>query len=259
MNEADALLIARLPAVAFAVVLLVARIGCACMALPGYGEAEMPMSVRAALAVALVALTGPVVMDLMPLPPTGPAQVAAMVAGEAITGLWFGWLARLLLMALPIAGQMIASLIGLANVLQPDPALGPQTSALSRMLGLAAPVAVFASGLHTMPLVALVGTYRLIPPGSMLPPADTARMVVHGVSEAFALALRLSAPFLLAGTVWHAALAVLGRLVPNLQIFFMASPGQIIGGVLLLGLLATALLGAWHEQAAAGLAALPGM
>ena len=93
----------------------------------------------------------------------------------------------------------------------------------------------------------------------MLPPSDTTELVLRGVSEAFALALKLAAPFVLAGTIWHVALAVLSRLVPNLQIFFVASPGQICGGLVLLGLLGTTLLSVWQEHVAAALAMLPGL
>jgi flagellar biosynthetic protein FliR len=259
LSGLDALALARLPQFAFIAVLLLARIGCAMMLLPGFGEAELPMVARAALAVALAALIGPVVAPLMPPAPVDVLHTAAMVLGEAVTGLWFGWLTRLLLLVLPMAGQIIASVIGLANVLQPDPALGAQTSVLSRLLGLAAVPVVFAAGLHALPLEALAGSYRLIAPGTLLPAGDAAASIVAGVSEAFALALRLAAPFILAGTLWHVALAVIGRLVPNLQLFFMASPGQIVGGLALLGLLGTALIGTWREHAVAALAALPGV
>ncbi len=258
MSDLDALAVARLPGLAFIAMLLIARIGCACMLLPGFGEAQLPSIVRAGLVLALVALVGPVVAPLMPAPPAEPWAATAMVLAEVVTGLWLGWLARLLLLALPMAGQIIASVIGLTNVLQPDPALGPQTSVLSSLLGLAAPVAVLVAGLHTLPLEALVGSYRLIPPGTMLPPGDTAESVIRAVSGSFALALRLAAPFILSGLLWQVALAVLSRLVPNLQVFFLSSPGQICGGVILLALLSTALMGTWQEVAEAGLTALPG-
>ncbi len=259
MNDFDLLAIARLPDVAFMIVLLIARIGSACMLLPGFGEAEVPMTVRAALAAALVVLVGPVVAPLIPAAPADPWQMAAMVLAEVVTGLWLGWLARLLLIALPIAGQVIASVTGLANVLQPDPSLGPQTSALSRLFGVVAPVVVFAAGLHTLPIEALAGSYTVVPAGTMLPAGDTAESVVRSVSATFAVALRLAAPFILAGTLWHVALGVLARLVPNLQVFFLSSPGQIFGGLLLLGLLASVLLATWEEHAATGLASLPGL
>ncbi len=259
MTEADVLALAHLPAAAFFAVLLISRIGCALMLLPGFGEAELPMRVRAGLTVVLAALVGPVVVSKLPQPPTDIATTAAIVFGEAAVGLWLGWLSRLLLMALPMAGQIIASVSGLANVLQPDPSLGPQTSVLSRMLGLAAVPALFATGLWALPLAALAGSYQVFQPGNVLPAGDAADVVVGGLGESFALALRLAAPFIVASTVWHAGLAVLGRLVPNLQIFFMATPGQILGGLLLLGLLGTSLMHVWQERVAAAMAVLPGL
>ncbi len=259
MSDIDALAIARLPALAFIVVLLIARIGSACMVLPGFGEAELPMTVRAAVAVALVALVGPLIVPLMPPPPAGPWATAAMVGAEILTGLWIGWLARLLLLALPLAGQIIASVIGLANVLQPDAMLGGQVSALSRLFGLAAPTILFTSGLYLLPVEALVGSYRLVAPGAVLPAGDTAETVLRSITACFGLGLRLAAPFILASTVWHVALGVLGRLVPNLHVFFLSAPGQIFGGLLLLAVLSAALMATWHEQMVIGLAALPGL
>ena len=56
-----------------------------------------------------------------------------MVVAEVITGLWIGWLARLLVLALPIAGQYIAYMLGIANVLQPDQELGGQATPIARL------------------------------------------------------------------------------------------------------------------------------
>ncbi len=255
----DGAFLATLPAWAFGFALLIARAGSACMLLPGIGEVELPSTIRAGFAVALAGLLLPVVLPLMPPVPASVWPLLAMVLGEIVTGLWLGWLARLLLLALPVAGQIAASMIGLANVLQPDPALGPQTTALSRALNLAAPVAILASGLHALPLEALAGSYRLIAPGHLLPSADTAEQVTGAVAAGFGLALQLAAPFVLAGIVWQVAGGLLARLVPNLQIYFAAMPGQIVGGLALLAALSGAMLGHWQEQAGAGLAALPGL
>ena len=259
MAADDAAFLAQLPAWAFGFALLIARAGSACMLLPGIGEAELPASIRAGFAVALAALLLPVVITLMPAAPDSGWRALGMVGAEIVTGLWLGWLTRLLLLALPVAGQIAASMIGLANVLQPDPALGPQTTALSRALSLAAPVAILAAGLHALPLAALAGSYRLIPPGQLLPAADTAEQVTAAVATAFALALQLAAPFVLAGIVWHLASGLLARLVPNLQVYFASIPGQIIGGIFLLAALSATMLTMWQEQVGAALAALPGL
>ena len=102
-----------------------------------------------------------------------------MVAAEVITGLWIGWLARLLVLALPVAGQFIAYMLGVANVLQPDPELGGQATPIARLFAVAAPLAILVTGLYALPLAALAGSYRLIPPGTLLPAADTAETAVR--------------------------------------------------------------------------------
>ncbi len=255
MTEAE--LLAQLSGWAFAFVLTLARVGCACMLLPGVGEAEIPMTVRAGAAVAFTALLTPVVAAELPAAPPDVLRSFAMVAAEIVTGLWLGWLARLVLLALSMAGQIAAALLGLSNVLQPD-ALGAQTSALSRLLGLAAPTLVLASGLYVLPMRALAGSFALIAPGALLPAADTLQTAVAAVAASFALAVQLASPFVLAAIAWHVASGLVSRLVPQLQVYFAAMPGQIVGGLALLVVLVTAIVSAWSDQAATALAALPG-
>ncbi len=254
----DADLLADLPHQAFAFALMLARIGCACMMLPGIGEAEVPAMLRAGFAVALSALLLPGVAPLVPAIPAGGVDTGLMVVAEVVTGLWFGWLTRLLVLALPMAGQVIASLAGWSSVLQPDAVMGNQASAISRALTLAAPVALLASGLHALPLAALAGSYRLIAPGTLLPAADSGEQAIAALGVAFALVARLAAPFVLGGMIWQAALGLLTRLVPQLQVYFVAMPGQILGGVLLLAVLGSAMLAVWLQGARAGFALLPG-
>ena len=256
MTETE--LLARLPDLAFATALLIARVGSACMLIPGPGETEMPAMIRAGFTLALVAVLLPALLPDLPPAPSHPALAAGMVGAEVLCGLWLGWLARLVLLALPVAGQIIAGLTGLANVIQPDSALGPQTAALGKLFGLAAPVVVFTAGLHALPFAALAGSYRLIPAGTLLPAADMLQTAVAAVADSFALAMRLAAPFLLGGIVWQVGMALVSRLVPQLQIFVVATPAQIVGGLLLLGLLAGAMVDTWRDQAAATFALLPG-
>ena len=252
-------LLTQLPAWAFGFMLLLARTGCACMLLPGIGELELPATIRAGFAIALTVVLLPVLAPLIPPAPADVGRTIAMLVAEIVTGLWFGWLTRLLLLSLPIAGQIIASVLGQTNVLQPDPMLGPQTAVLSILLARAATVAVLATGMHALPFIALAGSYDLIPPGALLPAADTAGQVVGALGDAFALALRLAAPFVLAHLVWQTGLGVLSRLVPQLHVYFAAMPGQILLGFLLFGLLAATLIGVWEDDVRTHFASLPGM
>jgi len=82
---------------------------------------------------------------------------AAALGGETPNSSRTGFLARVLVLALPMAGQILATLLGVSSVLQFDPEMGPQTSALARLFALAAPVLVLASGLYALPIEALAG------------------------------------------------------------------------------------------------------
>jgi flagellar biosynthetic protein FliR len=256
---AELAMLHALPGWAFAAVLVLVRIGCACMLLPGVGEIELPTTVRAGFVLAFTALVLPALLPDMPAMPEDVPRLLVLLLAEITAGLWLGWLARLIVLAPAMAGQLIAGAIGMTNVIQPDPALGPSTAALSRLLGLAAPVILLATGLHAYPLAAVIGSYQLVQPGHFLPAGDTTQSVVTAVAQAFGLGVRLAAPFLVTAVLFHGAMGLISRLVPNLQTHFATIPGQIIGGLLLFGVLSAALIAAWTDAARDGLAAMPGL
>lgn len=254
----DGALLAALPGLSFAFALVLCRTGMVVMLLPGLGEADPPPVVRAGLAMALSLLLLPGVaaqIQAVPQPGTG----AAMIAAELLAGAVLGWLARLPAMALSMAGAIISYMLGLSSVVQPDPALGGQSAALARLFGLVAPVLILSTGLYALPLSALAGSYAIMPPGGVLPAGGLAELMVQAVGASFGLAVRLSAPFLLAGVVWQVALGLLARLVPQLQIYTAAAPGQILSGMVLLGLLAAGMLGTWSEAVSTSWTGLPGL
>lgn len=248
----------ELPQTAFAFMLVLARVGAAMAMLPGLGETGVLTVVRTGLALAVSLLLLPSLAPAMPVAPVASLTAAGMIGAEVVTGLWFGWLARLLALALPTATQIIAYMLGLSNVLQTDQELGPQSTVLARLGALAAPTLILATDLYRYPLASLGGLYRLIPAGTLLPAADGVQMATAAVAETFALAFRLASPFILAAIVWNLAVGLAARLVPRVQVYFVAMPGQILGGLLLLTILAGTLLTAWRTGVAVGFRVLPG-
>jgi flagellar biosynthetic protein FliR len=121
------------------------------------------------------------------------------------------------------------------------------------------PVVLLGSGLYSLPVMALVGSYHLFPPGHAIAPADLARSVVLTTSRSFLFAMELAAPFILLGTLWQVALALLSRFVPTLQIYGLAMPAQIFGGLLLLACFIQGMILAWSRGMGLFLRALPGV
>jgi len=259
VNPDDAAFIASLPGSAFAFMLLLARISAAIMIIPALGETQIPAMMRAGIALALTMLLLPGLAPQLPPPPADAFHELLLLGEELLIGVWLGWLARLLMLSLPIAGQMMSFMTGLANVLQSDGVNAGQVTALSHLFEIAAPVMIFSTGLYALPLSALAGSYHAIPPGFALPTGDVAETVVTAVAQSFSLAFRLAAPFVLADVTWQVSIGLLSRLVPSLQLFLIAMPGQILGGLLLLALLGASLIGAWDDTVRNGLMQLPGL
>jgi flagellar biosynthesis protein FliR len=241
---------------AFALVL--ARIGATMALLPGLGESVVPATVRIGIALCVTVLLLPILLPIMPVVPASGLTMGLMIAGEVVTGLWFGWLTRIIMLALPMGAQFVAYFLGISSVLQPDAELGPQTTALAKLFDLAAPMMILASGLYTLPLSALVGLFHLIPPGQMLPAGDGLQVAVQAVGTAFSLALRVASPFVVAVIIWHLAMGQVARVVSRVQIYFVAMPGQILAGLFLLATVGGAMIVAWRDGVESFLGTLPG-
>ena len=135
---------------------------------------------------ALTILLLPGLKETIPPEPANPVGLAVMVGAEILAGGTLGWLARLAVLALPMAGHIVSHMLGLSNVLQPDPEMGAQSSMLQHAFGVAAVVLVMTSGLYALPLLALAGSYGVFPPGGAGFAADGASTMVQAVAASFA-------------------------------------------------------------------------
>jgi flagellar biosynthesis protein FliR len=242
----------------FAFMMVLCRCGAAVMLLPGLAEDGPPATMRVGIALGLTVLLVPEVAPRLPSMPDDFVHLAGLLAGELLAGGILGWLARTVALALPAAGQIVSLSTGLSSVLQPDQNFGAQSASLGRLFGIGVPVLIFGTGLYALPLQALAGSYEALPSGQLPPCADLMEVVLRAVGAHMTLALRLAAPFVLMGAIWQVGLGLLSRLVPQLQIYFAAIPGQVLGGLLLLSLLAGGLTRFWVREAAVAFAALPG-
>lgn len=248
----------ELPSQALLLALVLARVGALVMMLPGISETEVPPMPRAGFALALALLLLPSAAPRGALADDAAALLRALVIEVAI-GLWIGWLARVAVLALQTAGQMASMATGLTNVLQPDALMGGQGSAMGRAFALAGPLLVLTTGLHEWPLRALAGSYSWLPVGGQGALPWQADEAVAAVGGSFAIALAVSGPLVVLSLVWHVGLALASRLVPQLQVFLVAAPGQILGGLIALSLAAGAMLVPWLQYTRDVFAMLPGL
>jgi flagellar biosynthesis protein FliR len=234
------------------------RVGAMIMLLPVIGDAGVPVRVRLAFALAVSAALVNVTAKYYPSVEPPPLQLTVLIAREATAGLLVGLMARLIMSALDTAGYLIAAQTGLAFATTFDPGQGLQGAMVSTFLSLVGALLVFETGLHYLAIGAIAGSYTLLPPAGAFPTGDMAEMVLRLVTGAFALGLQLAAPFLVFGLVLYAALGLLARLMPQLQVFFLAMPINILVGFVLLMLLVGVMMTAFLDFFSAQMQALGG-
>ena len=211
----------------FAFFLIFARVGTAILLLPGFSATYVAARFRLVLGLTISFVLFPVLAASLPVPPKELSGLALMLGGEVVVGAFFGFILRILISALQTAGTIAALSSSMANALIQDPIAEQQSSTFSGFLLTIGVVLIFVSDLHHLMLRALVETYAIFEPGEPLPFGDFANAVGRQVADSFSLGLQMSAPFVVIGLTYYIGLGLLGRLMPQLPVFFFGLPVQI--------------------------------
>lgn len=217
-------------------ILVFARTGAMVMLLPMIST--IPAFIRLVLALAISVALAPTVQHLYPqATPASDLALTLAIAQEVTAGVLIGGMSNIIMSSLQTAGMLIATQTGLAYAQTVDPTQHEQGAVIGNFLNLLGATLIFTTGLHHLAIGAVAGSYHLIPPGAALPTADMAELVIRLVSGAFLLGFQLAAPFLVFGFALYAALGVLARLMPQMQVFFVAVPINLMFGFVLFALL----------------------
>jgi flagellar biosynthetic protein FliR len=238
MNLLERLLTAEL----FAMMLVFARLGSAAMLMPGFGDAYVPARAKLLLALAITVVVAPVLAPGLPRLPPGPVEMFLLIGGEIAVGVFLGYLMRLMVATLETLGMIIAFQIGLSSAMIFNPMISEQGSLIGVMLVTLAVVIIFQTDTHHLMLRALIDSYSLFVPGQLPPVGDFSEMMTRMIARSFRIAMELGGPFLLLTTLLYFALGLLSRLMPQLQVFFVALPLQLGLGYLLLVLTLSAIM-----------------
>ncbi len=215
--------------------LVFSRVGAMVMLLPALGSAGVPARVRLVLALAISLALTPTVQSAYPaVAPTSTIALTILIAQEVVAGILVGGMAAIIMSALQVAGFLISSQIGLSYAQTLDPTQNSQGAVVGNFMNLLGVTVIFATDMHHLAIGAIAGSYHLLPPGGHLPTGDMAQMVIGLVSGAFALGFQLAAPFLVFGFAVYAALGILAKLMPQLQVFFVAVPINILCGFVIM-------------------------
>ena len=211
--------------------LVFVRVGALIMLIPGIGEGYVPIRVRLTLGLLLSLCLLPIAGPSLPPVPATVDLMAGYIIKEALIGLMIGSLLRLFVASLTTAGELVSLQTTLSFAQTANPTQAQPTTSVSTFLMLVGVTLVFDTDLHRMFIAAIAHSYTLFPPTRNLPLNDAATLAIQTVGKTFALGLHLAAPVVVFSLVFNLTAGLIGRAMPQFQIFFVATPLSLLLGL----------------------------
>ncbi len=208
------------------------RIAGCFLLLPGFSSVRVPQQVRVLFVLALT-------IALMPLLSLNrdmtvnahPVALVRILFIETVIGAVMGLTVRYYVLAVSFMVSAASSAIGYSSLIAPSIIESDMEAALGSIMSMATLLAIFAMDFHHDVIRALVSSYRIIPAGAALSFGAIATDLTRVLSDSFLIVFRLGSPFLAYSLVANLFVALLNKLIPNLPLYFVATPAILIGGL----------------------------
>ncbi len=171
-----------------------------------------------------------------------------MIGSEAFIGLFIGTIGRVMLSSLETAGQLIGNQTGFSAASVFNPQIASTGSLAGSLMSNLAVVLLFITDLHHLMLRGLIGSYDLFPRRRPMPIGDLAQVMTNVVASSFTIGVQLAAPFIIVALILMVGLGLISRMMPQVQIFFIAQPIQLALGILILAIVMPAMHAVLDDQ-----------
>jgi flagellar biosynthesis protein FliR len=198
---------------------------------PFFSSSALPMRTKAVLVLAVAFLLAPLAAAL----PNAHAEIGvAALLGEVAVGLVYGLTLALLNEMLLFAGQIAGVQFSFSLVNLLDPSTHIETPLLGDLFQLLGTLVLIGAGLDRILLASLVRSFHAVPLGSYGLAPVTALAIVRASGGVFLAGVELAAPVLAATMLVEIAVALLGRLSPQLPVMSLTVPIKTLTGFAIL-------------------------
>ena len=228
--------------------LIFMRIGAMVMLMPAIGDQAVPMMARLAFALLLSMCLGPIAAPYLPALPDSLSAMVGQGVKELIVGLMIGLLMQMMMMALAVCGETVAIQTTLAFSQTANPSEAQPGSSVTSFLSVMGVALIFATNLDHLFIGAMARSYALFQPAKALPLMDAVSLAIRTFGQAFALGLQLAAPVVVFSVVFNVAIGLVGRMMPQFQVFFVATPLHVLFGLSVFALSVGAIGLVWIDR-----------
>jgi flagellar biosynthetic protein FliR len=206
----------------FALVLV--RISGLIVAAPVLGSRNFPIMGKIGLAGLTAMVVTPTIAALDQTLPDDALAFAALGLGELVIGLMIGFVMTLIFAALQIGGQVMDMQSGFALINVFNPALETQFPVFGFVLFVLAVLFLLVTNGHHLMIRALVSTFDRVPLGGFAANPRIALEVSRLGSVMFVDGLMIAAPVAAAMLAAYFVMGLVGRVVPQIQLFAVGFP-----------------------------------
>lgn len=217
-------------------VMVLTRTSAFFLVLPVFGWKSIPVRIKVAMTI-LISIFFSMITQL----PFAAKQVSVLeaillMAYEAAYGLALGLIAVVVFSSVKFSGRVIERQMGLAMAEILDPLTGERAQPLGSLLEMIFIILFLSANGHHLLLLIISRSYETFPVGSIPTMADLAGGIVKAGSVMLLAGLRMAAPMLAAFLLLMVVLAVLARMVPEMNILFISLPLRVGVGLLMVAI-----------------------
>ena len=214
--------------------LVLLRVSTIVVMIPILGDRTTPVRVKGGLAIFITFLVLPSVD-----PAAGADDLFALglrMGGEVLIGIILGFACRLAFTGIQMAGQLVGFQIGFSIVNIIDPLTSEQVSIVAELQYLFAGLLFLGVNGHHMLIQAVSESYSVLPVLGFHMTGELAQSLVDLSRNMFVIAVKISAPIVVALLFANIGLGLIARTVPQMNVFIVGFPLQIAIGLIGIGL-----------------------
>lgn len=214
--------------------LVFARVGALLAVVPMFSAHNFPARLRVLLSATIAVLLSP----FLPSPPVahGPFfSLLRFMGTEVCVGLLLGFICRMVFFALDAAGNVVATEMGLMLSTEFNQFSGAQSSPMGMSLYWMALMLWFSMDMHHWMIAALQRSYTLVPAGGGHLSQRLLGEVLTRTGDVFLVAVQIAAPVMGVSFVLALVFSLLGRAVPQMNVFTESFAIRSLVGLFIFG------------------------
>ena len=218
--------------------LLLTRVSGVFVIAPFFGSINIPMYIRVGTALAISLVLFPVVDQLAVV--QAPVSVLAYsfaVLAELFIGWLIGFVAYISFSAIHMAGKIMDMQVGFSIVNVMDPTSGQQIPLIGSFLYNLGLIIFLVTNGHHVIIAALFDSFQAVPLLGMQLHPGLANIITDFTAGIFLTGMKLAMPVTFAILLTNVGLGVLARTMPQLNIFVVGIPMQIVVGLFVLSIM----------------------